>query len=50
MIIAVFAATVAWASYPAGIIAFVPVMKINGQQNKEVMTATGVRFLPYLRI
>lgn len=42
----VFEATVAWTSYPAGITAFEPGMKIHGQSKIPVTTASGVRFLP----
>ena len=45
----VFEATVAWTSYPAGITAFEPGMKIHGQSKIPVTTASGVRFLPFIR-
>ena len=45
----VFEATVAWTSYPAGITAFEPGMKIHGQRKIPVTTASGVRFLPFIR-
>lgn len=45
----VFEATVAWTSYPAGITAFEPGMKIHGQMKIPVATASGVRFLPFIR-
>lgn len=47
--ISVFASTVAVALCPSVSTAFVPGMKIHGQRNMPVITASGVRFLPATR-